>query len=354
MKILLAGAFISERHEPTWSRALRELGHDVTEFHFGKYVNRASILDRLQNRFVFGPLLRRANDDLLALARQVGPEAFIAYRALLMYPKTARRLRAATGAILASYQNDNVFGGLEGKAYWRLFRRAIPEYDVHFAFRHSDVSNYLREGVPRAVLLRRHYRPWVHRRLSPGEAAGWESDICFVGHCEADHRLDYMDRLMRSVSASYRLNGFAWMRHAQGRAWKGMDTPDVEEGDYVRALNGTKIALAFLSTLNQDTYTMRHFEIPACGTFMLSQRTDDLLTLYEEDKEAAFFSSADELIDKARFYLAHADARRRIAEAGFRRCTTSGYDIFTRMRLVVSTLEQIRSSTISGRTPAPV
>jgi len=111
-----------------------------------------------------------------------------------------------------------------------------------------------------------------------------------------------------------------------------MDTHEIQGEDYVRAINGAKIALVFLSSLNEDTYTTRCFEIPACGTFMLSQRTDDLLTLYEENKEAVFFSSSEELVDKARYYLAHDRERQRIAEAGWRRCITSGYDIYSRMR----------------------
>ena len=42
---------------------------------------------------------------------------------------------------------------------------------------------------------------------------------------------------------------------------------------------------------------------------MLAPRTDELLSLFREDEEAAFFDGPDELVAKAKLYLA--DPRRR-------------------------------------------
>ena len=57
----------------------------------------------------------------------------------------------------------------------------------------------------------------------------------------------------------------------------------------------------------------------------LAERTDDHLSLFEEGKEAEFFSGDEEMQDKIRFYLANDDARKRIAVAGRERCLRSGY-----------------------------
>jgi spore maturation protein CgeB len=64
---------------------------------------------------------------------------------------------------------------------------------------------------------------------------------------------------------------------------------------------------------------------------MLAERTEAHLSLYEEDREAVYFETAEELLDKVRYYLAHDETRRRIAEAGYRRATGSGYTWRDRM-----------------------
>jgi len=330
MRILVAGDFRYSLHQEAWCRALREIGHEVGEFRIWPYIK--TVVDKAQQRFVFGPLLNRINRDLVTRAQEFRPEVIVCYRAVHVYPETVDELRARTGATLVCYTNDFVFGALGGKAYFRLFKKAIPCYNLHLVYGEHYLEPYREAGAKKAVVLRSHYLPWLHRRLDPSEFDGRQCDIGFFGHSESDRRLELMDALMRSVKAQYSLRGANWDKYGRGRAWEGMDRPFVPDEEYVKCLNGAKIALAFFSAANGDTYTRRCFEIPACGTFMLSCRTPTTLSLYTEGKEAVFFSSSDELVDKARFYLGHDAARRTIAEAGHRRCTTSGYDVHSRMR----------------------
>jgi hypothetical protein len=112
--------------------------------------------------------------------------------------------------------------------------------------------------------------------------------------------------------------------------------------EYNKAIAGAKVALCFLSKLNRDTYTRRCFEIPATGTMMLAERTEDLATLFREGEEAVFFGSAQELQEKLAHYIGDDDARARIAAAGHRRVRADGHDVQSRMRALLGWVSEMR------------
>jgi spore maturation protein CgeB len=63
--------------------------------------------------------------------------------------------------------------------------------------------------------------------------------------------------------------------------------------------------------------------------------------LFEEGKEAIFFSSDDEMLSKTRFYLANNEARERIAAAGRVRCERSGYSNTALLQKIIDTVQRL-------------
>jgi spore maturation protein CgeB len=116
-----------------------------------------------------------------------------------------------------------------------------------------------------------------------------------------------------------------WQRYAAYSSNLQIECGGLYNEDYAKSFRAFKISLCFLRKMNFDTQTTRTVEIPACGGFMLAERTEEHLAMFEEGKEAAFFSSDEELLEKCRYYLSHDDERLRIAEAGTLRCKTSDY-----------------------------
>ncbi|MBS3903235.1 MAG: glycosyltransferase [Anaplasmataceae bacterium] len=63
----------------------------------------------------------------------------------------------------------------------------------------------------------------------------------------------------------------------------------------------------------------RHFEIPACGGFLLTGSADDLENFYEPNKEMVLFSDLNDYVEKIKYYLSHDTEREAIAKAGYER-----------------------------------
>ena len=109
----------------------------------------------------------------------------------------------------------------------------------------------------------------------------------------------------------------------------------VWNSDYSKAICGAKIALCFFSKLNRDTYTRRCFEIPASGTLLLCEYSDDMESLFSAGKEADYFKSKQEMINKLKSYLEDDNLRLQVAKNGYKRVKRDGHDVVSRMSQVV-------------------
>jgi hypothetical protein len=141
---------------------------------------------------------------------------------------------------------------------------------------------------------------------------------------------------LQQAGVDVRIYGSGWRRRARHiRGGRQIRPASLEE--YVKLIACAKICLCFLSKWNNNTLHSagRTFEIPAIGSFLLAERTPDHLRYYLEGKEAEFFGSSKELVDKVIYYLAHDDQRRTIAKAGHQRCMASGYSHRERMKQIL-------------------
>jgi spore maturation protein CgeB len=200
---------------------------------------------------------------------------------------------------------------------------AIPLYDVYVTTKRNITADLNRAGARRVTWVPFAYEPTLHYPEGPASEDEWQkwgSDVVFVGGADAD-RVPFFRRLASDPTLRLRLFGGYWGRYRELRpAWGGF----VLGRDYRLALGGSKIAPCLVRRANRDGHVMRSFEVPACGAFLLAERTEEHLELFEEGKEMASFASPEELEDKVRYYVTHESQRRRIAEAGHRRVTGGG------------------------------
>jgi len=271
-------------------------------------------------------LAKEYNDRIVELARLVHPDLFLAFKGTFILPSTLRTLRSL-GVALYNYYPDTSAMNHSG-----MLTETLAEYDCVF-LGHSHLQRDFRErlGVRACSVLLHGYDPEVHRSwsLDPGEQDRYGADVTLIA-IHSVHKQSIVERLLeRRPNLNLKIWGNQWrLVDGSQRLNTAIQGQAVVGSAYAKAICASKINLAIMNgvvngaSVGDDT-TTRTFEIPACGGFMLHERTPELLGLYEEGREVATFDSPDELADKIDYYLSHPIERDAIARAGHDRCVPS-------------------------------
>lgn len=321
--------------------ALRDIGQEVIPFDTRSYGNERRIDRRLQARLAMGKAVRSLNRDLLAFARDHHYDLAWVEKGTWIYPETVEALSKTRKAIVVHSTPDPAITFHRT----RHFMRSIPKYDVVITTKRYELEKYKEHGAHCTVLIGKAFDPSIHKpyALTAEELKTYGSDVCFIGHCEK-HYLR-LARVAASATDGLAIWAGPWKRKTFARPWlkKAYRGDNVWATEYGKALSGAKIGLGLLSKLAPDTSTCRSIEIPACGTFLLAERTDEHQELFEEGKEAEFFGNEEELREKIKYYLSHPGERDRIAVAGRERCVKNDYTYQGRLRTALERVAEFTS-----------
>lgn len=339
MKIVFAG-IIEKPWMSGWQRlrALQRLGHEIVPVSLTS-THRQSHWDSLQRRLLSLATYERTLDRKAALCNLEVLRTVLDHRPDLVWLEWPRLITGETIAAIkstlpntpvVSFQNDNPFAARSYAVHgWGRFFDAIPHYDFHLVKRNADIAEYAARGAKKMALFVDGYSEELFYPEAVGEDGKFQ--VVFVG-TSLDYRVSVLKKLTRHFRLDIHIFGERWNRTSLYWTHRHLLHAPAGGADYRRLLCAAKIALGFVSHANRDDWTMRTFEVPACGAFFLTERTEAHQQFYEEGKEAEFFATPEECRDKILYYLSHDSARERIAAAGRQRCVKSGYGLTSHMR----------------------
>jgi spore maturation protein CgeB len=236
------------------------------------------------------------------------------------------------------------------------FASAIKHLDCVFTTKTYNVPEFLAAGVNKAIFFDNGYDPQCHQpvTLTTQDQHEYAGDVAFIGTFRPE-RADFLGTVIEQCpDLKFNIWGggwekmrrpIYWYKPSRWRhwplVWRAFRGRTVLCDEMSKAIGANKICLGLLNARNRDEQTHRTVEIPACGGFMLAERTEQQRQLFEEDLEACYFGDLEELITKLRFYTAHTHERQQIARAGLVRCQRSGYQWDDRVRLI---LEELRTT----------
>jgi len=83
----------------------------------------------------------------------------------------------------------------------------------------------------------------------------------------------------------------------------------------LKAFKKSKIVLNFIRKQNLNAHNMRTIEVPACGAFLLTEKTHDQCNvLFKQGESIECFQDIGELVKKIDYYLNNSDKRVQIAK----------------------------------------
>lgn len=276
---------------------------------------------RLVGRAIRPAAVREFNAQLAAVARDVRPEMLLVFKGMFVQAATLDTMRRL-GVRMYCFYPDVSF-----RTHGPYLATALPRYDWVFttkSFGLQDLRDQL--GMIRASKLDHAFDPDLHRPVSLTESdiARYQCDVSFIGTWSP--KKEKVLTALASARPSLRLRvwGDQWERaKVSGPLAKHIERRAVIGTEYVRAIAASAINLGILSeqrpgASNGDQITSRTFHTPACGGFLLHERTDEVLSLFADGTSIACYGDEAEMIARIDEYLDAPDRRRDIAERGRR------------------------------------
>lgn len=336
MKILILSEGKYEYYGDAFMQGFNSLDIEVKHFKWNKYLNSSNILHKIQNKFLIGFKINKINNEIIKESRLYKPDLVFIYRGTHIYSKTIAALKQL-GIKVFGYNNDDPFS----KKYrivdfrlWSLYKKSIPYYDWIFSYRLKNIEDYKKIGYNNTSLLRSYYLKENNFYISNIKK---EYDVIFIGHWENDGR-DKIIKYLIENKINIKLFGTEWesSKYYEFFVSKMGEIVPLFGEDYNKTINEAKIALVFLSKLNNDTYTRRCFEIPATKTMMMSEYTDDLShNLFLQDKEAIYFKNKEDLLEQIKNYLMDTDKLQNIGKNGHNRLMNDGHEVIDRCKEIL-------------------
>ncbi|MEH2163382.1 MAG: glycosyltransferase [Nostoc sp.] len=315
-KVLIVGENLEiGRTEEVYSRGFSSLGCEVQLFTWKEATSSlspGSLWGRVAWRLAWQLLGNLANNKLLEKANQFQPDLTLVISPRLVHPDSILALQQY-GLVFVFYTDNPIDAHHTHTNSW--VQGGFPLWDAAFIWSQELVKRLKDNGVKKAI-----FHPFCsdveyhlpQRQINP------VYDVAFIGNWDASRK---REQYLKAI-ANYRLGLWGsnyWNTHCQESSLKGLCQGMCSYLEIPQFLGSAKMGLNILRPQNEEGHNIRTFEIPITKTLMLSERSQVLLNLFAEDKEAVYFSSPDELRQKVEYLTQNLTLIESIAEAGYKK-----------------------------------
>ncbi len=315
-KILIVGKLLEiGRTEEVYGRGFEANGGEIRHFSWDEAepsLLSRSLVQRASWRLAWQLRAKTANQKLIDIANQFQPDLTLVISPLLMHPNTIKALKQHGVAVVFFTDNplDNHHTHTNAWVNQGLFlwdAILIWSQELVKQIRDLGISNVFYH--PFCSDIQYHY---------PQQQNNPDYDVAFIGNWDDSCKRE----LYLKTISDYRLGIWGsnyWQTHCKETSIKKYYQGMCSYSEIPQILGAAKIGLNILRPQNEMGHNIRTFEIPASKTLILSERNSELLNLFQEDKEAVYFSTPEELKQKVTYLLNNQTLIESIAEAGYQK-----------------------------------
>ena len=191
-----------------------------------------------------------------------------------------------------SFLADNLYSSLE-------------LYDTVFVSTKGHIPLFYQLGSKRVELLMFAYDPHIH---NPVKKTGNCYDIAYFGTYGKT-----IAKALNGINHNIKIFGNGWDR-AKGSNLFTYWQKDAGYGEHMKdEIANAKIIFNFTRQQHVTGLSMKVFEIPACGGFMISNYTDEQNEILRDGMECVYYNSFSELNGLFEFYLNNEELRESVA-----------------------------------------
>ena len=336
MNGLIVGDWEWDFYEKALAEGFTENGCRIDSFKVD--VKKNNLINIFQSKIKSGPLINEINKDLIKKILSGRYDFIFFYRPHHFKKSTLLKVKKELKKKILCFHNDNPFHQKYQYFKYKRYFEILPLCDLVYVYRPSNLKDAQEFGAKNVKVLMPYYIKGFHDKKLNADKI---NDVIFIGHYEDDGRADMLEYLIQN-NIELRIIGWNWTNLKNYEGLKRLKIKQRALGiEYIKEIKSAKIALVFLSALNKDVYTRRNFEIPAIGTFMLSQETDTLKKIFIKGTECDYFCTKEELLEKIKYYLINNTKREKIALNGKNKCRNYGFDNVSAAGKIINDIRSI-------------
>lgn len=286
----------------------------------------SKIFRSLGFRYKRGPLVVNTNRYIYQRLKSYPVEKFDLIwvdKGVYITKETTSLLRQKSNK-LVHFTPDMAFYGNKS----RYFINSISNYDFVITTKTVEASIYNRFIKSENLILTTQgfdnntHKPLLHFSEK-------ENVVAFIGLAESS-RFHLVKELISS-DIPVKVAGNGWSRFAKTHAHNSLFSYHGEGlygENYTKFISSSLFSIGMLSKRFPELHTTRTFEIPACGTALITERNDETCSFFNED-EAIFYDTPEEMIEKIKYYQNHIEELELLTAKGRKRVVKDGREYKT-------------------------